>query len=204
MTPRRVLFWVHLSAGCVAGLVVPVMSVTGVLLAYKRQIVRWSDRSFQSQPAPGARRMPLEELLAKMQTAEGSMASAITVRPEATDPVAFDFGRERTMFVDGYTGQVLGEESPKLRGFFSTVEDLHRWLGAGVESRKSGRAVTGACNLAFLLLVTTGPFLWWPKQWNRVNLRKIAVPRAEPGIGRAIGIGTTHWGRGARYRYFLS
>jgi len=177
MTPRRALFWVHLTAGSVAGLVVLVMSVTGVLLAYKRQIIRWADRSFQSQPAPAGRRMPLEELLARMQAAEGRMPSAITVRPEATAPVAFDFGRERTMFVDGYTGQVLGEESPQLRRFFSTVEDLHRWLGSGAASRTSGRAVTGACNLAFLFLVTTGPFLWWPKEWNQVNLRKIAVLR---------------------------
>ncbi|MBZ5651294.1 MAG: hypothetical protein LAO18_12500 [Acidobacteriia bacterium] len=36
MAFRRVLFWVHLTAGCVAGLVILVMSVTGALLAYRR------------------------------------------------------------------------------------------------------------------------------------------------------------------------
>ena len=39
MTPRRFLFWIHLTAGCVAGLVILVMSVTGILLAYRRQII---------------------------------------------------------------------------------------------------------------------------------------------------------------------
>ena len=95
MTPRRILFWVHLTAGSVAGKVILVMSVTGVLLAYRRQVIGWADRSFQAQPAPGARRLPVEELLARLQAAQGRMPSGITVRSEADAPVAFDLGRAR-------------------------------------------------------------------------------------------------------------
>ena len=177
MTPRRFLFWVHLTAGCVAGLVILVMSVTGILLAYRRQIINWADRGFQAQPAAGTQRLPLEDLLATTQEAQGRLPSNITVRADSAAPVAFDFGRERTVFVNPYTGKILGEGSPELRKFFSTVEDIHRWLGVGGEGRSSGRAVTGACNLIFLILVTTGPFLWWPKQWNRDNLKKITLFR---------------------------
>jgi hypothetical protein len=39
MTLRRFLFWDHLTAGGVAGLVILVMSVTGIRLAYRRQII---------------------------------------------------------------------------------------------------------------------------------------------------------------------
>jgi uncharacterized iron-regulated membrane protein len=177
MTPRRFLFWIHLTAGCLAGWVIFVMSVTGVLLAFKRQILTRGDRSFQSQPAPGAQRLPLEDLLAKLQAAQGRMPTGITIRSESSVPVAFDFGRERTLFVDSYTGQVLGEESPKLRMFFSKVEDLHRWLAASPESRQAGRAVTGASTLIFLVLVTSGPFLWWPREWTWRNLKKITLLR---------------------------
>lgn len=67
MTPRRFLFRIHLTAGSVAGLVILLMSVTGVLLAYKRQVINWADRGFQSQPAPGAQRLPVDELLARVQ-----------------------------------------------------------------------------------------------------------------------------------------
>jgi uncharacterized iron-regulated membrane protein len=41
---RRILFWVHLSAGLVAGLVIIVMSATGVALTYQRQMQAWADR----------------------------------------------------------------------------------------------------------------------------------------------------------------
>jgi uncharacterized iron-regulated membrane protein len=177
---RRFLFWIHLTAGSVAGSVILVMSVTGVLLAYKRQILHRADRGFQSQPAPGAQRLPVNELLAKMQTALSKMPSGITLRSDPAAPVAFDFGRERTVFVDPYTGQLRGEESPRLRAFFSKIEDLHRWLGASSENRASGRAITGACNLSFLILVITGPVLWWPKEWTWRNLKKITLLQGGP------------------------
>jgi uncharacterized iron-regulated membrane protein len=40
---RTVLFWCHLSVGVLGGVVVLVMSVTGVLLTYQRQITAWAD-----------------------------------------------------------------------------------------------------------------------------------------------------------------
>jgi uncharacterized iron-regulated membrane protein len=38
---RKTVFWIHLSCGVAAGLVIGMMSVTGVLLAFERQIVAW-------------------------------------------------------------------------------------------------------------------------------------------------------------------
>jgi uncharacterized iron-regulated membrane protein len=182
MTPRRFLFWIHLTAGSVAGIVILAMSVTGILLAYRRQITNWGDRGFQVQPAAGAQRLLLEQLLASLQESQGRLPSNITIRVDAAAPVALDFGRERTVFVNPYTAQVLGEGSRRLRGFFSTVEDVHRWLGFGGTGRNSGRAITGACNLLFLVLVTSGPFLWWPKEWNWNALRKVILFRSGPWI----------------------
>jgi uncharacterized iron-regulated membrane protein len=177
MTPRRILFWIHLTAGCVGGLVILVMSVTGILLAYKRQIMHHADRVSQWQPGPGAQRLPVEQLLAAIQKDQGQMPTGITLRADSNDPVSFDFGRERTVLMNPYTGQVLGEKSPRLRAFFSSVEGWHRWLAMGGEKRPWGRAVTGACNLSFLILAMTGPFLWWPKEWAWNNLKKITLFR---------------------------
>ena len=41
---RTILFWLHLSAGSLAGVVIVVMSVTGVMLAWQRQITQFADR----------------------------------------------------------------------------------------------------------------------------------------------------------------
>ena len=55
MTLRSFIFWLHLIAGVVAGTVVLVMSVTGVLLTYEKQMVAWAERSpLAAPPSPDA------------------------------------------------------------------------------------------------------------------------------------------------------
>ena len=78
------------------------MSVTGVLLAYKRQVINWSDRGFQSPAGAGAQRLPLEHCWQRSMQSQGRAPTAITVRSDSAAPVAFDFGRERTVFVNPY------------------------------------------------------------------------------------------------------
>jgi uncharacterized iron-regulated membrane protein len=187
---RKVLFWCHLLAGAFAGLVIFVMSVTGVLLAYERQLIAWADvRGYQvTRPSEGAARLPLAALAAKAREARGASSAApssVTVRADADTPVAFGFGREGTVFLNPYTGEVLGEGSKGTRAFFQRVTEWHRWLGAGGENRAVGRAVTGACNLAFLFVVMSGAYLWWPRSLTWKAFRNVAwFRRGLPGRAR--------------------
>ncbi|HLX44375.1 MAG TPA: PepSY-associated TM helix domain-containing protein [Bryobacteraceae bacterium] len=178
MSLRKALFWTHLAAGCVAGIVILVMSVTGVLLAYERQITAWVDRGFRSAPpSPGTNRLPIETLLENVATRNPGLPSAITVRSDPAAPAEVGFGRDHVFLVDVYTGDVLGESSPGARSFFQKVENWHRWLGASNDHRAAGRAITGACNFAFLILVVTGPFLWMPRRWSWQNIKNISLFR---------------------------
>lgn len=173
-TFRKVLFWLHLIAGIVAGVVILVMSVTGVLLAYERQMVAWADSEYRVVVPAEAKRLPVEELLAKVKAVEtNAVPSGITVKADAAAPVTFSFGREKSLLVDPYSGEVIGEPSEKIREFFHVTTDLHRWLAAEGEYRATGKAITGACNLAFLFLVVSGLYLWWPKQWTASALQAI-------------------------------
>jgi uncharacterized iron-regulated membrane protein len=61
------------------------------------------------------------------------------------------------------------------------MTDWHRWLGAGAENRSVGKAVTGACNLAFLFIVVSGLYLWWPRNWKWPNVKPIVLFRG--GLG---------------------
>ena len=68
MTLRKVLFWCHLAAGVTAGVVILIMSVTGGLLTYERQIIAWADtREYTvAPPSAGAPRLPIEAIIAKV------------------------------------------------------------------------------------------------------------------------------------------
>jgi uncharacterized iron-regulated membrane protein len=172
---RKIIFWCHLTAGVFAGVIILIMSVTGVLLAFERQITYWADtRGYNVvRPSPSSERLPPEALLAKVRETQPASPSNMTLRSNPEAPAQVAFGRERTLFINPYTGEALGEGATGVRTFFRTVTDWHRWLGASGESRAVGRAVTGACNLAFLFIVASGIYLWWPRKWSRPTVRGV-------------------------------
>ncbi|HSM80028.1 MAG TPA: PepSY-associated TM helix domain-containing protein [Bryobacteraceae bacterium] len=166
---RKFLFWIHLAAGCLAGLVIFIMSVTGVLLAYERQIVAWADAPRRSLPAAGTQPLPPSALLRDLS---GRPATALTLRADLRAPAEVTVGRDKIIFVDRYTGAVVGEGSPRVRALFRAVTGWHRWLAASDPNRASARAITGACNLTFFVLILTGSILWLPKQWSWMRVRQ--------------------------------
>jgi uncharacterized iron-regulated membrane protein len=179
MKLRTIVFWLHLTAGVVAGTVIFVMSMTGVLLAFERQIVALAERGVRTvtPPASDASRLSLDTLIAYAgETIPAGIPSGITLSADPTAAAMVNFGREQTVFVDPYTGAVRGNGLTATRDFFRVVTDWHRRLGTDVDGREIGRAVTGVCNAAFMVLVMSGFYLWWPRRWTRPALKSVIIP----------------------------
>jgi uncharacterized iron-regulated membrane protein len=177
MTLRACLFWCHLACGVVAGVVILIMCVTGALLTYEKQVVAWADtRHYKvAPPSPAAPRLSMEALIAKAHEAEPRTTFATaTARADAAAPVAVAAG-QRTLYINPYDGSVMGEGAAGVRRFFRTATDWHRTLAFTGEQRPIGRAVTGACNLMFLFIVSSGIYLWWPRTWTRGYLRTVTL-----------------------------
>ena len=173
---RKIIFWCHLPVGVIGGLVILIMCVTGVLLAYEKQITLWADTSAykSAPPSADARHLPVATLIENARNSRGTAPTSITLRSDPSAPAEIGFGRETIpLFVNPYTGRVLGEGSQRVRSFFRTTTDWHRWLGAKGDNRNVARAITGACNLGFLFLVISGFYLWWPRNWNLKYVRNV-------------------------------
>ena len=169
---RKVLFWVHLTTGVVTAAVVLIMSVTGVALTYQKQMTEWADRAYwPGQPTAGEHPLPGEALVARVLE-DYPAASPSAVRfysdPEAPASVSTSGG---TVFVNRYTGETSGDRAESIRGLFRVMTDWHRWLAD--DTRSWGRALTGASNLAFLFIVFSGMYLWWPRNWSLSSLRSV-------------------------------
>lgn len=174
MTLRSILFWLHLACGVVAGIVIFIMSVTGALLTYQRQITAWADtRGYHIEPQ--GQRLTTDALIAKVGESRPDLSpTAVMVRSDPTAPASLTIGAGRQLFVDPYTGAALGEGNGQgVRAFFRVMVEWHRYVAASGASRPLGRAVTGASNLAFLFIVLSGLFLWWPKSWKWSSVRSI-------------------------------
>jgi uncharacterized iron-regulated membrane protein len=173
---HKVIFWCHLPVGVIAGIIILIMSVTGVLLAYEKQIIAWADsrNCREVSPSHDSARLPVETMIAGVKQAVPDTApTTVTLRSDRAAPAAFSFTGGRTIFINPYTGEIVGEGSRGVRGFFRTMTDWHRWLGAQGENRAVARAITGACNTGFLFLVASGFYLWWPRNWTWSQFKKI-------------------------------
>lgn len=173
---RTLLFWMHLVTGALAGVVILVMSVTGVVLTYEKQMLEWADRrqALTVPPSPGAPALAPEALLAAVNGAQPGVAIVgLTLRADRTAPGTVAVGGNRSFLVNPYTGSVLGEPASGLRSFFRSATSWHRYLALEGASRSTGRAVTGAANLGFLFIVLSGLYLWVPRLWTRLQFTQV-------------------------------
>jgi uncharacterized iron-regulated membrane protein len=172
---RTIVFWLHLVAGAVAGVVVLVMSVTGVALTYEKQVIEWADRRAWSAPtSTSIDRLSPETLLAAVGTTYPSEAPiTLTLRSDPAAPATVVLDRSGAVLVDPSTGAVIGPPPAGVRSFFRTMTNWHRWLAMSGDSRPTGKAITGASNLAFLFLVLSGLYLWVPRIWTRRRVMNV-------------------------------
>jgi uncharacterized iron-regulated membrane protein len=150
----------------VVGSVVLVMAVTGILYAYQRQIIAVAERDFLN-PAPSAKLLSPAAVLERVHaTVPNARASDLTIRRDPAAPAVVGLGRDRAVLFDRSTGVLLGEAT-WLRGFLHQVEQMHRNLLLG----ERGKIITGASALAFLGLIATGLYLWFPRRLVKAILR---------------------------------
>ena len=169
MTLRTLVFWPHLIAGVLAGVVILLMCVTGVLLTYERQLIAWSDRHYKSVVEPGGElRLSVDDLVARARSARpGAEITGVTIRQALDAPIRLAVG-PTGFFADAYTGAVMSE----LRAW-------HRWISVDGDGRSIARAITGWSNVIFLFIILSGIYLWVPRTvaqlrqntWFRRGLR---------------------------------
>ena len=202
MRLRSVLFWLHLACGVVAGVVILIMSVTGVLLTYQRQITAWADtRGYRIEPAP--QRMSADAIVAKVAEERPDLSpTAVIVRSEPAAPVSLTVGTGRQLFVDPYTGAVLGEGNGQdVRAFFRKVVEWHRYVAMSGDERPLGRAITGAANLMFLFIVVERDVSVVAAHVHMGGRSETSRGSAADCLpGRVISTGTTRLDSGRRFR----
>lgn len=173
---RKILFWIHLAAGIVFGLIILTMAVTGMIMAFDKQIVEFAERDVRRVVVPeNAVRFPLTTLVSLASESKGVKAASVTVfsDPAAAPYVSFGKGKG-TVFINPYSGEILGGIS-KAHDFMHFAEDIHRRLAV----KGKGEAVTGAANLGFLFLLVSGIYLWWPKNWTARGLKAVLLFNAQ-------------------------
>lgn len=175
-TFRSIFFWAHLVAGLIAGLSIAIMCFTGTVIAFEDEIVAWSERDArQVAPPADAARLPLADLQHKLRKAQPEFrATSVTLQHDPKAAVVFSAGRDGGYYVNPYTGDIRQPASTKTHDFMELMVQWHRFLGRSGDQRAIGKAINGACNLAFCFLALSGLYLWMPRTWSWRGAKAIA------------------------------
>src|SRR5688572_29703448 len=151
---RKVIFWMHLTAGSTGGVIIFIMCVTGALLAFERQVIEYTeDDARHVEVADGAVRMPPQQILARLREGRpDAKPSGMSITNESDAAWLVNLGREGQVYVDPFTGAITGEGNKSVRGLMSELRNWHRYVALSGDGRPVGKAITGAANLLFLFL----------------------------------------------------
>ncbi len=179
--------WLHLWIGLISGIIVVIVSITGCLYTFQKEISDWvyADTYFVEPPSPDAHPLPLSELKTHAQKALGadhtiSFVTAFSNPDKAWsfmaykpgDPDAITFPESidyyESAFVNPYTGEVTGKIN-YMHDFFVIVKYIHWSLYL---SNKYGQPIVGWATLLFVISLITGFIMWIPKRWSRIEKKK--------------------------------
>jgi len=175
---RKTVFWLHLAAGVTAGLVIAIMAFTGTTIAFEKEILAWAERDVRRiEPPPDAERLPFSEILQRARaTAPELKLTGASLYSNPAVAVTATFGRDEMYYINPYSGDVRPSTARSIRDFLHFMESVHRQLGfTSAALKPTGRALTGACNGAFLFLTISGLYLWWPRHWSWRGVKAVAV-----------------------------
>ncbi|MHA4810395.1 PepSY-associated TM helix domain-containing protein [Flavitalea flava] len=182
-TKRKTLkYWIgqiHLWLGLASGLVVLIVSITGCLFVFQKDITEFVYKDIYFVKPVLTATLPLSRLQKTAQEALGAAQpiEGITAyrQPDRAwefmayknnDTALTYFGAMeyfRSVLVNPYTGEVTGIRDYKY-DFFSIVKYIHWSL---LLNTPYGQPIVGWSTLTFVLLLITGLVLWWPKKWTK-------------------------------------
>lgn len=175
---RKVNDWLHLWLGLSSGIVVVIVSLTGCIYAFQKEIssLTQSYHHVKAENKPFLQPSQLKAIAAKAAFGPGgdtgvNRITGITLRSPKESTIAAYMHKEdgyTTIFLNPYTGEVLKHKALK-SDFFRFILEGHfnLWL-----PRKIGQPLVSSFVLVFIVLLISGLIMWWPKRWNKANRKK--------------------------------
>jgi len=165
----------HLITALAAGVVIFIMSLTGALLSFEKNIIEFAERDARMVAADaGSQQLSPQAVIDKLrEQMPEAKPSSMLISDEPGAAWVFSLGRDGIVFVDPYTGSITGNENKKVRAIMSEFRSWHRWLAMTGDNRPIGKAVTGVSNLIFLFLAISGIYIWMPRKINWRSVKPV-------------------------------
>ncbi|RQO74102.1 peptidase [Pedobacter sp. KBW06] len=169
MTFKKINAFLHLWLGLGSGLIVFIVSITGCIYVFEKEIRSLYEPWQFVKPRQEAFLFPTQLTALATPKMGGLKPNSIRYGQKDEAVTVSNFNRKKgvsvVVFMNPYTGELIHTEKKNRKSnpdFFRFILNGHRalWLPYPV-----GRPIVGAAVLIFVLLLVSGIILWWPKKW---------------------------------------
>ncbi len=174
---KRIIKKIHLWLSLPFGLIIAITCFSGAMLVFEDEITELSSSHLYKVNATDTQQpLSIDHVLLVVEKSLPEDVNIVGVTiPAATNrsyQVNLSKPRRATLFVNPYTGEVLGnkERTP----FFMTMFRLHRWLMDSPSSNGGvfwGRVIVGISTIVFIIVLLTGLINGWPRMRKKVKNR---------------------------------
>lgn len=180
---RKLIFTIHSWLGLVAGLFLVLLGLTGALMAFEPEIDHLVHHAVSYVPR-GEKALPLAKLGAAVNRAFPADTIGAYGPNAAPDLSWAVYLQQRTVYVNPYTGQILGslKRPDKWDRWQNNIHQLHLRL-AFRDSNDTGKKIMSWAGLALLLMELTGLILWWKQKRFGIRPRNQNLKKT-PGRSR--------------------
>lgn len=185
MTFRRAINRLHLWLSLLTAVPLVVLCVTGALLVFEDELLRWEYRQ-QAPVTPSGEKRPLQECLEAAQRAHPDLRFSTIFLPKSSrdavrlvsipkksaaafaEYIAGGDATPQVVSVDPYTAAVIDRRAYG-REWMTQVRALHVSFFAD----KIGHWIVGVSTIVFLFLLLSGLFLWFKRGggWRRLLIK---------------------------------
>ena len=174
---RKIFKQLHIWLSIPLGVVIAITCFSGAMLIFEKEITRMVQRDYYYVEEDWGEPLPLDVLVAIVEPTleEGRKITGVTISddPEQSYKVNINTPKRAAVYVDQYTGEVLGE--PGRLQFFKDMFSLHRWLMDERPEDKDavfwGKMIVGVSTLLMVIIILTGAVLWFPKSLKALKHR---------------------------------
>lgn len=165
---RKIFRNIHLWLSVPFGILITLICFSGAALVFEKEVMELCHHELYFVKKVEAAPLPMEQLMTKVAATLPDSVSVTGVNissdPERAYQVTLSKPRRASMYVDQYTGEIIGkyERAP----FFNFMFRMHRWL---LDSMKQdggifwGKMIVGTSTLMFVFVLISGIVVWWPR-----------------------------------------
>jgi uncharacterized iron-regulated membrane protein len=159
---RRIVFTLHWLVGILGAVFILILGVTGSVMAFEDELDRVTHQHL-FYVAPQATPLPLTELATRATAAfPGRRVTGYGIGASADRSSSVSL-QGTTVFLNPYTGEILGTRSAPTR--LAQIHQVHLRLLAG----DTGKTIVSWAGVLLILLAASGLYLWWPIKRVGVN-----------------------------------